>query len=80
MPLSTRRLFCRFPRTRVIVGEISTAHGRQRRHGRGEDAPHRGMAIIWIERLVGSNCIVMFFFVFSIYYYIRKLGICSCFV
>lgn len=51
MPLGTRRVFCRVPRTRVIVGEISTAHGRQRRHGRGEDAPHRGMAIIWIERL-----------------------------
>ena len=62
MPLGTRRLFCRVPRTRVIVGEISTAHGRQRRHGRGEDAPHRGMAIIWIERLVGSNIVSLCFF------------------
>jgi hypothetical protein len=47
MPLRTRRMLRRVQRTRVIVGEISTAYGRQRRHGCGEDAPHRGVAVVW---------------------------------
>lgn len=60
VPLGTRRVLRRVQRTRVTVGEISTAYGRQRRHGCGEDAPHRGVVLVWIKRLEMSNyCIVL---------------------
>ena len=61
MSLSPCRVFRRVQCTRVIVGEISTAYGGWRWYGRGEDAPHGIVAVVWIERLEGgeSNCCIV---------------------
>ena len=54
MSLSPCRVFRRVQCTRVIVGEISTAYGGWRWYGRGEDAPHGIVAVVWVERLEGG--------------------------
>jgi hypothetical protein len=69
MSLGPRRVFRRVQCTRVIVGEISTAYGGWRWYGRGEDAPHGGVAVVWIERLEcggGSNCCIVMFLAYII--------------
>jgi len=52
MSVRARRLFCEFHGTRVVIGEADTAtRGRELRDGCGRYAPHRGVVLVWVERL-----------------------------
>jgi hypothetical protein len=52
MSVRARGLFCEFHGTRVVIGEADAAtRGRELRHGCRRYAPHRGVVLVWVERL-----------------------------
>ena len=52
MSVRARGLFCELHGARLVIGEADTAtRGRELRHGCGRYAPHRGVVLVWVERL-----------------------------
>jgi hypothetical protein len=52
MSVCARGLLCELHGARVVIGKADTAtRGRELRHGCRRYAPHRGVVLVWVERL-----------------------------